>query len=511
MLRSPRCTAHPVASQLRPATPRKRRATPPRASRRWPSRASHLMASTIAFVSGGDIWAVPARWRRRPPARLASGHRIASALLARRQAARLHVDAHRRRRHLRPDARHRRSRAPHLRRRDGAARRVVAPTANGSTSPRTATTSSGMHDVYRVRADGGTPMPVAADRYTTEYFAAPRAGGRRRRDHRARQRRLAVVAQRPQSSRRERDLARRRGGAGGRAVLRARSPTGGAKDAWPMWSARRQVAVLHVRPQRRAEYLELRAACSAAPGAAKPVTTFKDGRVLWPSISQGRQDDRLRARLRHLDGRHGHAARRARSRSRSAARRRPPASSIATFSDQIPGARALAGREEGRVHGPRRDLLGVGEGWRRRAARHDDARAKRRSSRGRPTAGGSRTSSDRDGTRPSVHLRLRQPARETQLTTGHGARRSCRGFRPMASGSRSSATRASCACIDPATQAGEAGRHRRLRHAAVRRRARLRLVARLALHRVSHGGREDVSERRRVVAGRAGGGRRAGR
>src|SRR5437773_3233722 len=32
---------------------------------------------------------------------------------------------------------------------------------------------SGMLDVYRVGAGGGTPMPVAADRYATEYFASP--------------------------------------------------------------------------------------------------------------------------------------------------------------------------------------------------------------------------------------------------------------------------------------------------------------------------------------------------
>src|SRR5262252_8432554 len=31
---------------------------------------------------------------------------------------------------------------------------------------------SGMLDVYRVPLDGGTPMPVAADRYTNEYFAS---------------------------------------------------------------------------------------------------------------------------------------------------------------------------------------------------------------------------------------------------------------------------------------------------------------------------------------------------
>src|SRR6185312_4665162 len=36
---------------------------------------------------------------------------------------------------------------------------------------------SGMLDVYRVAADGGTPMPVAADRYTTEYFASPSPDG----------------------------------------------------------------------------------------------------------------------------------------------------------------------------------------------------------------------------------------------------------------------------------------------------------------------------------------------
>src|SRR5262245_61153608 len=36
---------------------------------------------------------------------------------------------------------------------------------------------SGMFDVYRVGADGGTPMPVAADRYATEYFASPAPAG----------------------------------------------------------------------------------------------------------------------------------------------------------------------------------------------------------------------------------------------------------------------------------------------------------------------------------------------
>ena len=36
-----------------------------------------------------------------------------------------------------------------------------------------------MNDLYRVRADGGTPMTVSADRYTSEFFAAPSPDGQR--------------------------------------------------------------------------------------------------------------------------------------------------------------------------------------------------------------------------------------------------------------------------------------------------------------------------------------------
>ena len=36
---------------------------------------------------------------------------------------------------------------------------------------------SGMHDVFRVRATGGTPMRVAGDRYASEFWAAPAPDG----------------------------------------------------------------------------------------------------------------------------------------------------------------------------------------------------------------------------------------------------------------------------------------------------------------------------------------------
>src|SRR5205085_1337279 len=36
---------------------------------------------------------------------------------------------------------------------------------------------AGMNDVYRVSPQGGTPLPVAADRYASEYWAAPAPNG----------------------------------------------------------------------------------------------------------------------------------------------------------------------------------------------------------------------------------------------------------------------------------------------------------------------------------------------
>ena len=37
---------------------------------------------------------------------------------------------------------------------------------------------SGMNDLFRVSAQGGTPMQVSADRYTSEYFGAPSPDGK---------------------------------------------------------------------------------------------------------------------------------------------------------------------------------------------------------------------------------------------------------------------------------------------------------------------------------------------
>src|SRR5260221_7581117 len=38
--------------------------------------------------------------------------------------------------------------------------------------------SGGMNEVYRVASDGGTPMPVSGDRYANEFFSAPSPDGK---------------------------------------------------------------------------------------------------------------------------------------------------------------------------------------------------------------------------------------------------------------------------------------------------------------------------------------------
>ncbi|UOR07489.1 hypothetical protein MUN82_10420 [Hymenobacter aerilatus] len=91
-----------------------------------------------------------------------------------------------------------------------------------------------MNDIYRVRLTGGTPMPVSADHYANEFFAAPSPDGTT----------LAFAA---------RGIADRQWWRHGHSHLdeaeiwlrreQNGTPTytaltqGGAKDLWPMWAA----------------------------------------------------------------------------------------------------------------------------------------------------------------------------------------------------------------------------------------------------------------------------------
>ncbi|MDB4885717.1 MAG: peptidase, partial [Gemmatimonadetes bacterium] len=145
---------------------------------------------------------------------------------------------------------------------------------------------AGMSDVWRVSAEGGTPMPVAADRYATEYWAAPSPDGRT----------LAITARgmpfaqwwrHGHSHLDESEVWLVHDVAAGAAGAPRYEPvtTGGAKSGWPMWSA--DGGTLYFMSDRNGnENLWSRA---AAGGAEKALTSFTSGRVLWPAISNDGQ------------------------------------------------------------------------------------------------------------------------------------------------------------------------------------------------------------------------------
>lgn len=131
---------------------------------------------------------------------------------------------------------------------------------------------AGMNDVLRVRATGGTPMPVSGDRYVSEFFSAPAPDGRRV----ALSARGIAAAQwwrNGHSHIDQSELWILEDGTYTKVVDR------GAKALWPMWAADR---LYFMSDREGAEDI-----WSVVPGGAPSrVTQFRDGRVLWPSISR---------------------------------------------------------------------------------------------------------------------------------------------------------------------------------------------------------------------------------
>lgn len=139
---------------------------------------------------------------------------------------------------------------------------------------------SNINDVYRVSPDGGTPMPVSADRFTNEFFSAPSPDGKT----------LAISARGIASSQWWRhghshldeaeiwlrDLTAADTPQAWRAVT-----SGGAKELWPMWAGDGR-SLFFVSDRSGAE--NIWHVPTAADAPARQVTRFSDGRVLWPSI-----------------------------------------------------------------------------------------------------------------------------------------------------------------------------------------------------------------------------------
>ena len=132
---------------------------------------------------------------------------------------------------------------------------------------------SGMSDVLRVPAMGGTPMQVSADRYTNEFFSAPSPDG-------------ASVAfsarglsngqwwRKGHSHIDETEIWLKKGEAYQRITDR------GAKQLWPMWSAD-GTRIFFVSDRTGPQNIWVQ----PIGGQEKQLTNFTDGRVLWASIS----------------------------------------------------------------------------------------------------------------------------------------------------------------------------------------------------------------------------------
>lgn len=140
---------------------------------------------------------------------------------------------------------------------------------------------AGSNDIFRVSADGGTPMPVTADRFAGEYWASPSPDGGA----------LAFTARgmpagqwwrRGHSHIDESQVWTVRFAA---AVPVYEKVSGGgtdSKETWPMWPPDGK-RIYFVSDRGGAENLWVR---DLAPNARpRKLTNFTDGRLIWPSLS----------------------------------------------------------------------------------------------------------------------------------------------------------------------------------------------------------------------------------
>lgn len=139
---------------------------------------------------------------------------------------------------------------------------------------------AGMNDIYRVAITGGTPMPVTADRYASEFFGTPSPDG----STLAFSARGIAAAQWWRKGSSHLDQTEiwtcKIGTKKGDKPTYERLTEGGAKELWPLWSPDGQ-ALYFMSDRSGAQNLWSK----PLKGPAVMLTAFKDGRVLWPSIN----------------------------------------------------------------------------------------------------------------------------------------------------------------------------------------------------------------------------------
>ncbi len=140
---------------------------------------------------------------------------------------------------------------------------------------------SGMNDIYRVGMAGGTPMPVTADRYASEFFGTPSPDG----STLAFSARGIAAAQWWRRGSSHLDQSEiwtcKIGTKPGDKPVYERLTEGGAKELWPLWSPNGQT-LYFVSDRNGQQNLW------SKPLKGQPImlTNFTNGRALWPSISR---------------------------------------------------------------------------------------------------------------------------------------------------------------------------------------------------------------------------------
>ena len=143
-----------------------------------------------------------------------------------------------------------------------------------------------LNDIFRVSVSGGTPMQVSADRYTNEFFSAPSPDGNT----------LAFSARgiasgqwwrKGHSHIDESEIWLLRSFEGATGTYERVTEAGGAKELWPMWASDSHNLFYvsdRIDPGNKSGAQNI---WSITPGRsnAKRVSNFSDGRVIWPSIS----------------------------------------------------------------------------------------------------------------------------------------------------------------------------------------------------------------------------------
>ncbi len=139
---------------------------------------------------------------------------------------------------------------------------------------------NGMNDIFRVSVDGGTPMAVSADKFTQEYWSTPSPADPNT---------IAFTG----TGRTNTDWWRKGHSHidesqiwlahfGGVTPTYEAITKDDAKDAWPMWSADAKT-LSYVSDKSGAENLWSKTASAGAEAHA--LTSFTNGRLVWPTIS----------------------------------------------------------------------------------------------------------------------------------------------------------------------------------------------------------------------------------